>query len=144
MTLALVSGMSILGRLGFGLLGVRFGVRHLAIFSSFAQVIALLILLTTKSLLLIYAYTVIFGISSGALIVALPTFIGAYYGRIHYSQILGLIFPLILLSEAAGPVIAGAINDVIGTYILAFVIITGLSIVGLVCAFFAYPPKAHG
>jgi len=142
MTLALVSGMSILGRLGFGLLGVRFGVRHLAIFSSFAQVIALLILLTTKSLPLIYAYTVIFGISSGALIVAVPTFIGAYYGRIHYSQILGLIFPLILLSEATGPAIAGAIKDVIGTYILAFVIITGLSTVGLVCAIFTYPPKA--
>jgi MFS family permease len=144
MTLALVSGMSILGRLGFGLLGVRFGVRHLAIFSSFAQVIALFILLTTQSLPLIYAYTVIFGISSGALIVALPTFIGAYYGRIHYSQILGLIFPLILLTEATGPVIAGAIKDVIGTYIFAFVIITGLSTVGLVCAIFAYPPKAPG
>lgn len=144
MTLALVSGMSILGRLGFGLLGVRLGLRHLAIFSSFAQVIALLILLTTKSLPLIYAYTVIFGISSGALIVALPTFIGAYYGRIHYSQILGLIFPLIILSEAAGPVIAGAINDAMGTYMLAFIIITGLSTVGLVCAIFAYPPKAPG
>jgi MFS family permease len=87
---------------------------------------------------------VIFGISSGALIVALPTFIGAYYGRIHYSQILGLIFPLILLTEATGPVIAGAIKDVIGTYIFAFVIITGLSTVGLVCAIFAYPPKAPG
>jgi len=141
MTLALVSGMSILGRLGFGLLGVRFAVRHLAIFSSFAQVIALLILLTTKSLPLIYAYTVIFGISSGALIVALPEFIGAYYGRIHFSQILGLIFPLILLAEATGPVIAGAIKDVIGTYILAFVILTCLSTVGLVCAIFAYPPQ---
>ena len=144
MTLALVSATSILGRLGFGLLGVRFGVRHLAFFSSFTQVIALLILLTTKSLLLIYAYTVIFGISSGALIVALPTFIGAYYGRIHYSQILGLIFPMIILSEAAGPVIAGAINDTIGTYTFAFIIICGLSTVGLVCAIFAYPPKAPG
>jgi MFS family permease len=144
MTLALVSGMSILGRLGFGLLGVRFGVRHLAIFSSFAQVIALLILTTAKSLPLIYTYSVIFGISSGALIVALPEFIGAYYGRMHYSQILGLIFPLILIAEAAGPVIAGSINDAIGTYILAFVTITGLSTVGLVCAIFAYPPKAPG
>jgi len=144
MTLALVSGTSILGRLGFGLLGVRFGVRHLAIFSSFAQVIALLILLTTESLPLIYIYSVIFGISSGALIVALPEFIGSYYGRMHYSQILGFIFPLILIAEAAGPVIAGSINDAIGTYILAFVMITGLSTIGLVCAIFAYPPKTPG
>jgi MFS family permease len=142
MSMSLVFGMSILGRLGVGLLGVRFEVRHLAVFSSFAQVIALIILLTTKSLPVIYTYTVIFGISSGALVVALPTFIGAYYGRVNYTQILGLIIPLILIAEAAGPVIAGAINDAAGTYILAFVIITGLSTVGLVCAIFAYPPKA--
>ncbi len=144
MTLALLSGMSIAGRLGFGLLGDRFGVRHLAIFSAFAQVIALLILVNTKSLLFIYAYTVIFGISSGALNVALPTFIGAYYGRIHYSQILGLILPLIILAEAAGPVIAGAINDAMGTYMLAFIILTVSSTAGLVCTIFAYPPKAPG
>ena len=141
MALALVSGMSIFGRLGFGLLGVRFEARHLASVSFLAQVIALVILLTTQSLPLIYTYTVLFGISSGALVVALPAFIGAYYGRVHYTQILGLIFPLTLVAEAAGPVIAGAINDAMGTYMPAFVIITGFSTVGLVCAIFAYPPR---
>ena len=123
--------------------GARFGAGHLAIFSSFAQVIALLILITTDSPPLIYTYSVLFGISSGALIVALPEFIGAYYGRMHYSQILRLIFPLILIAEAAGPVIAGSINDATGTYMLAFVMITGLSTVGLVCAISVYPPKAE-
>jgi cyanate permease len=72
----------------------------------------------------------------------LPTFIGAYYGRIHYSQILGLILPLIILAEAAGPVLAGAINDAMGTYMLAFIIITVSSTIGLVCTIFAYPPRA--
>lgn len=141
MALGLVPGMSILGRLGFGLLGVRFEVRHLAIVSFIIQVTALIILLTTKTLFLIYIYAVLFGISYGALVVALPTFIGAYYGRIHYAQILGLIFPLAIIAEAAGPLIAGAINDAMGTYIPAFAIITGFSTVGLICAIFAYPPK---
>ena len=68
MALGLVPGMSILGRLGFGLLGVRFEVRHLAIVSFIVQVIALVILLTTKSLPLIYTYAVLFGISYGALV----------------------------------------------------------------------------
>jgi len=141
MALGLVPGMSILGRLGFGLLGVRFEVRHLAIVSFIIQVTALIILLTTKTLFLIYIYAVLFGISYGALVVALPTFIGAYYGRIHYAQILGLIFPLAIIAEAAGPIIAGAINDAMGTYIPAFAIITGFSTVGLICAILAYPPK---
>jgi len=141
MALGLVPGMSILGRLGFGLLGVRFEVRHLAIVSFIIQVTALIILLTTKTLFLIYIYAVLFGISYGALVVALPTFIGAYYGRIHYAQILGLIFPLAIIAEAAGPLIAGAINDAMGTYIPAFAIITGFSTVGLICAILAHPPK---
>jgi MFS family permease len=133
--------MSIFGRLGFGLLGTRFEVRHLAIVSFFTQVIGLVILLTAHSLPLICIYAVLFGISSGALIVALPTYIGAYYGRVHYTQILGLMIPLTVVAEAAGPVIAGAIDDAVGTYIPAFVTITCLSTVGLICAIFAYPPK---
>jgi len=141
MALGLIPGMSTVGRLGFGLLGVRFEVRHLAIVSFIIQLTALIILLTTKTLLLICIYAILFGVSYGALIVALPTFIGAYYGRTHYAQILGLIFPLATIAEAAGPIIAGAINDAMGTYIPAFAIITGFSAVGLACAIFAYPPK---
>lgn len=140
MALALIPGMSILGRLGFGFLGVRFEVRHLAIASFIIQVTALIILLTTKTLLLIYIYATLFGISYGALVVALPTFIGAYYGRTHYAQILGIIFPLAIVAEAAGPIVAGAINDAMGTYIPAFAIITSFSSIGLLCAIFAYPP----
>jgi MFS family permease len=140
--LGLIPGMSILGRLGFGFLGVRFEVRHLAIASFIIQVTALIILLTTKTLLLIYIYATLFGISNGALVVALPTFIGAYYGRTHYAQILGLIFPLAIVGEAAGPIVAGVINDAMGTYIPAFAIITSFSTVGLLCAILAYPPKA--
>jgi len=140
--LGLIPGMSILGRLGFGFLGVRFEVRHLAIVSFIIQVTALIILLTTKTLLLIFIYATLFGISNGALVVALPTFIGAYYGRTHYAQILGLIFPLAIVGEAAGPILAGAINDAMGTYIPAFAIITSFSTVGLLCAILAYPPKA--
>jgi len=76
------------------------------------------------------------------LVVALPAFIGAYYGRKHYAQILGLIFPLATVGEAIGPIFAGAINDAMGTYIPAFAIITGFSSIGLLCAILAYPPTS--
>lgn len=140
MTLSLVPGMSILGRLGFGLLGTRFKVRHLAIASFVGQLIALAILLTTRSLLMIYTYAILFGISYGALVVALPTFIGTYYGRANYAQILGFIFPLAIIAEAIGPIMAGFIHDTMGTYTPAFAIVTGCSAMGLICAILARPP----
>ena len=136
-----MTGSILLGRLAFGVLGSRYHVRHLVVAFYCTQLAALSILLTAPSLFMTYAYAVLFGISYGALVVALPTFIGAYYGRIHYAQILGLIFPLAIIAEAAGPLIAGAINDAMGTYIPAFAIITGFSTVGLICAILAHPPK---
>jgi len=141
MVLSLVSGMSIAGRLGFGALAVRFEVRQLAITSFVVQLVALAILLTTRNLTLIYIYAGLFGISYGALITALPTFVGGYYGRIYYAQILGIIFPLSTVAEAVGPVLAGAIYDATTTYTLAFAIVAVFSLVGLVSAVLARPPK---
>ena len=143
MALSLVSGMSIIGRLGFGALALRFEVRRLAIASFAVQLVALAILLTTKNLALIYIYAALFGISYGALVTALPTFLGGYYGRTYYAQILGLIFPLTTVAEAVGPVLAGAIYDATATYTLAFAIVVAFSSVGLVCAILARPPKLH-
>ena len=141
MALSLVSGMSIIGRLGFGALALRFEARHLAIASFAVQLMALAILLTTRNLTLIYIYAALFGISYGALIVALPTFIAGYYGRAYYAQILGMIFPLGTVAEAVGPVLAGAIYDATTTYTLAFALVAVSSSVGLICAILARPPK---
>ena len=143
MVLSLVSGMSIIGRLGFGALAVRFEVRQLAITSFVVQLVALAILLTTRNLTLIYIYAALFGISYGALVTALPTFVGGYYGRTYYAQILGIIFPLSTVAEAVGPVLAGAIYDATTTYMPAFAIVVAISLVGLVSAILTRPPKLH-
>jgi len=77
------------------------------------------------------------------LVVALPTFVGGYYGRIYYAQILGMIFPASTIAEATGPVLAGAIYDATTTYAPAFAIVAAFSSVGLICAILARPPKLH-
>lgn len=141
MSLSVIAGTSIVGRLGFGALALRFEVKHLAIISFVVQLVALAILIASRNLTLIYIYAVLFGISYGALITALPTFVGGYYGRTHYAQILGLIFPVGMIAEAAGPVLAGAIYDATTTYTLAFAIVAVSSLVGLVSAVLVRPPK---
>jgi MFS family permease len=143
-TMSVVAGTSILGRLGFGMLGTRFSVRHLAIGSCIMLLASMIILLTARSLTLIYAYAVLNGISSGGLLVALPTFVGSYFGRKHYAQIMGFIFPLSMVVEAVGPLMAGAIYDATGTYTIAFMITTGFCVVGLICAILARKPQLKG
>jgi MFS family permease len=141
MTMSVFSGLGIVGSLGFGTLALRFNMKHLATASLAIQLIAFCILLSTRNLALIYVYAVLFGISKGAVLTALPTFIGAYYGRARYAQILGIIVAFSSTVQAAGPAVAGAIYDATGTYTPDFVLLTALSLVGLICAFMARPPR---
>ena len=98
-------------------------------------------LLSSESLPLICVYAVLFGIGYGGLVTALPTFIGAYYGRAHYAQILGIVFPVAIAAEAVGPSLAGGIFDAMGGYQIVFATLVVVSSIGLVCAVFARPPK---
>lgn len=141
MSMSVVSGMNIIGTLGFGALALRFNIRYLASASFAIQVIAMVILLTTKNLALIYIYAALFGLSSGAITGALPIFIGSYYGSAHYPQILGVIVPFYITAEAAAPAIVGAIYDATTTYTLAFALVAALSLAGLICAFLTRQPK---
>ena len=58
----------------------------------------------------------------------------------RYAQIMGFAFPPAIIGEAMGPVVAGAIYDTTATYTLAFVLVTVVSLLGLVCAVFLRRP----
>lgn len=138
---SLLSGMGIIGNFGFGVLSLRINLRKLVIASFVMQVSALVLLLITKNPGLIYLYAVLFGISSGAIAVSLPTIVGEYFGRTRYPQIMGFVFPIVILAESMGPFIAGVIYDTTATYTLAFGLMTIVSLLGLICAVFLRPPK---
>jgi MFS family permease len=97
--------------------------------------------LTTKELTFIYVYAALLGIGSGALLAAMPTFVGTYYGRDHYAQVLGVTFPLQIIGMSIAATIAGAIYDATGTYLPAFAVLAAVSLTGLICVSMARQPK---
>ena len=113
----------------------------LVIASFVIQLSALGILLATRNLDLMYLYAALFGISCGAIVVALPTIVGEYFGRTRYPQIMGFAFPLCLVAESMGPVIAGAIYDTTATYTLAFILVTFASLLVLIGAVLLRRPQ---
>ena len=138
---SLVSVMSVVGRFGLGALALRFEVRRLAVFSFAVQLCAFIILLVTENLGFLYLYAIFFGVSCGAIVVALPTFVAEYFGSSHYALIMGLILPLGLAAESAGPVVAGAMYDITSTYTFVFILLISVSLLGLACAVFLRSPK---
>lgn len=141
MTMSLVSVSSVIGSLGFGALALRFNIRYLTSVGFGFQLMALAILLTTKDLTVIYVYAVFLGIGNGALLTALPNFVGSYYRRDHYAQVLGIVFPFQVVAQAMAATVAGAIYDATSTYTTAFAIVSVFSLAGLICAFLARQPK---
>jgi MFS family permease len=141
MTMSLVSISSTIGSLGFGALALKLNIRYLTSVSFGFQLIALAILLTTEKLAVIYVYAVFLGMGNGAILTALPTFVGAYYGRDRYAQVLGIVFPFQVIAQATAGTVAGAIYDATSAYTTAFAIVVAFSLAGLICALLARKPK---
>ena len=75
-----------------------------------------------------------------ALIGAMPTVIGAYYGRTSFAPLMGIMLAIGIALESLAPLIAGIIYDSRGTYIPAFAVVAGFSLVGLICFSFSHKP----
>ena len=140
-TVSLMAVFQSVGSLTFGTLALRYHLRYLASFAFVAQIIALTILITATDLAFIYIYAALYGLSAGALVTALPTFVGVYFERDRYARVLGGLFPFHVIAQAAAATIAGAIVDATASYTTAFTIVIFVSIIGLICVFSARPPS---
>lgn len=140
-TLGVLAGMSVIGQLVCGALGIRFEGRYMAAVCLAGFAVGITVLMNASSLPFIYLHTVLSGISYGGLIVLMPVLVGAYYGRAYFAQIIGWTVPITTLFSSISPVLAGFIYDTTGSYTLAFIIAIIFLGVGLVCALLARPPK---
>ena len=140
--LGLMLGMSILGRIISGILGLRFAGRYLAACFMTCFGAGLLFLLNAREMIFVYLYSILTGIGFGGMIVLLPHTMGAYFGRKNFSRIVGWTTPVITLVSAASPVIAGAMFDATGSYALPFIMMAILIFVCVVLSFMARPPRS--
>jgi MFS family permease len=138
--LGLMLGMSILGRMISGVLGLRFDGRHLVMAFLGLMILGVVSLMNAREIVFVYAYSVLTGIGFGGLIVIRPNLIGAYFGRTNFSRIVGWTAPVVTIASAAGPLFAGFLFDRTDGYRLPFAIAVALLFGGCVLAFFLRPP----
>jgi len=139
--LGLMLGMSILGRLLSGILGMRFSGRHLAAVFMACLGFGLLSLMNARDIAFVYLYSILTGLGFGGMIVLLPHTMGAYFGRANFSRIVGWTTPIVTLASAASPLLAGYLYDSTGSYTLPFAVTTALIFVCCILALAARPPK---
>lgn len=134
-TLSVWAILSVISSIVFGILALRYSLRVMTSIAFIVQIIAMIILLTSRDLSWLYVYSALIGVSIGALVAALPTYVGVYFGRTHYAQIVGLIFTLHILAFSIGGPLGGIIFDITNSYTPAFIIVAAFSTLGLMCVY---------
>jgi cyanate permease len=130
--LGMMLGFSIIGRLLCGVLGMRLEGRRLAVFFLSCMGLGALALMRARSMDFIYAYSILTGIGFGGMIVLMPHLFGTYFGRTHYARIIGWTAPVVTVTSAMGPALAGYLYDATGNYDLSLTITVGLIVSGIV------------
>lgn len=130
------------GQLFVGFLGLKFDVHKLAMLGCMAIIISyVLMVFAAYSLIIVYTYAIFGGIGIGINLVAIMNLIPNYFGVKDFPKITGFTLPIGMLIGSAGATVCGHIRDVTGSYILFWKIAVVLMTVGLICLFFAKPPK---
>ena len=129
--LAVIGGISIIGRIGTGILGDKLGIRKAYVVGFIVMATSFFWLVTVEDKWLFYLYTVIFGIFSNTGVLG-PSLVTEYFGLKAHGIIFGIMDFVFSIGSAVGPLFAGYIFDITSSYTTAFLICGTLGIAGVI------------
>ena len=141
-TLVSALGMAaITGRLVMGAASDRFGRRPAIGLCLVLQVAAFLGFAAAGTLPGLYAASITFGYSYGAISSLFPAVVADFFGRERAGSLVGLLFAMSGSMAALGPVGAGFVYDRTGSYGPAWIASAALNVVALGLLAWARPPR---
>jgi MFS family permease len=133
---------SLIGRLGFGLLGDYRNKRHLTAIALAVQAIGLLVFsfINGDVRWLLFLFLLTYGPGYGGPIPLRPAIYADYFGTKNYGTILGVTGIVSMIGGLLSPVIAGWIFDVTGSYRSAWQIFALVTVPAVPLIILARPP----
>lgn len=132
--LAVVGGLSILGRIVTGSVTDRLGSKPPLIVNLILMSGALFWLVVAGELWMLYLFAVIFGFAYGGLAAMESPIVAELFGLRSHGVIMGVASFGFTAGGAVGPLVAGRIFDISGDYQLAFLVCAVVCISGIVLA----------
>ena len=142
--LALIGGISVLGRIGIGTASDRIGNKPSLVISFILVSAAMLWLLAATELRMFYLFAAIFALGYGALMVVVSPAVAEFFGMRAHGTILGVIVFGCAIGELLGPLVTGRIFDIAGSYNLAFVVCAVLCITSVILSSLLKPVRREG
>ena len=116
----LVTVISTLGRYGFGWLSDLFNKKWLLFILYILQPIGIFSLVRVHHIMDIIPFVLLYSTAYGGNAVVKPAIIGDYFGRKNFGTVFGVVQGLSTFGGIAGPLFAGLVYDMKGSYHLAF------------------------
>ena len=123
-------GAGIVGRIVTGMLGDRIGNRRACLICFVLMSVDMLYLPIAKDLKELYAFSVIFGFAFAGIGGLIAPLTADFFGLRSHGLILGIIYASDMVGGAIGPVMAGKIFDITGSYHLAFLSFAIIGFIG--------------
>ena len=137
--LALIGGLSAAGRVVMGIASDRIGNKPALIICFVFLSLALFWLLIARESWMFYLFAVVFGFGYGGTAALGTPLLAELFGLTSHGVLLGCMMICAEGGSAIGPVVAGHIFDVTGSYNLAFLIYAIIGVTGLILVLLLKP-----
>ena len=128
-----IGAISIPGRILLGMAGDRIGNRPAYVIGFVFLSVSLFWLLVAKELWMLYLFAVIYGFGYGGLSTLVSPIIAELFGLSSHGVIMGVVIMFGGTGGMAiGPLLAGDIFDITGSYQSAFLMYAAISVIGLI------------
>ncbi len=132
-------GVAMLSVFGWGLLMERVHTRYLALTAVMLYFTAMVLAVAVNSFPTAVAFSLVFGSALGVWTVVSRMMFANYFGRRSFGTIRGFAAPIMAGVSMVGPIFAGRVWDVTGSYNLSFTIFAGVFGVAFVAFALARP-----
>jgi len=129
--LSVLGASSIAGRLAVGTLSDRIGGKRAFLMCFTILLASLIAFISVSSHGLLFLVVAFYGFSHGGLFTVVSPIVAEYYGMSAHGAIFGVILFFGTIGGAIGPIFAGWIFDVAGSYTYAFATLAALAAIGL-------------
>ena len=131
--------VAMLSVFGWGMLMERVHTRYLALIAVTLYFTAMVLAIAVTSFPTAVMFSLVFGSALGVWTVVSRMMFANYFGRKSFGTIRGFAAPIMAGVSMAGPIFAGRVWDVTGSYNLSFTIFAGVFAVALVAFALAKP-----
>jgi MFS family permease len=143
--LAISGGMGIIGNLLLGgIIGDRIGDRKAFIIGAALMAASLFWLVPARQVWLLYLFAVFFGVGIGGTGTSESPLMARLFGLSSHGLIYGVVVLSWTFGGAVGPIVAGYLCDVSGSYRPAFLLCAAISVAGFVLLLMLRPTRKRG